>query len=926
MTYTKHSFSERKSLLTLFFPVAMAAFSACSDSGSGDDISQVINSGVEVFSSADDLPTCAKENEGEQAFIKGETSARICVDGKWFATLDTTGNDFHCSTVKLADGTGLKVMCNGDSIGVVLNGAKGETGAQGTPGVQGDSIASCFMEEQVGKLAIHCGEKSARFIIAEDGSISVDTTILDSEKVASTLAGVYGFVQKGPFLRGSSVSAIELESGRTLTQASSPSDVQVQNDDGKFVLNTRTTVSQYVEFVGTGIYRNEITGGVSDASIALRTITDLTTRSGGVVNINLLTHLEYYRVKYLVLTEKMKFAAAKRQAEQEIFNLFLIDSEHFFNSEDLNIVGSSEGDAALLAVSVMLQGDRNVSQLNGLLGDISSDMEKDGTWDNSTEKLAIADWAADADNAGKLAIIRNNIESWKISQMVPKFEPYVRQFWYTEYGLGNCTAESVGIVKAATAGKQKDSKTRYVCKETGASSGEYRWVIANDFEKDTYSWAAGTDGEVKVGSVTGTKYYIYDATTGEWRVATVVEQVKGGCIESVAADIANNTAFVNGYWYRCENREWVRTTAYIVDTQGWVPGSDGDVQKGDNTTAYYVFDLAENRWREASANDVNLGLMGCTTNRTGEMGRSSSNNRYYSCSANHAWTLMTDKVAYNTDGIDCDVEGKMVYGKVDTKTYFVCEGGVWREATTGEEQVGSACTAALNGTFNVDSTRFCDNKQFRYSNVYDFDVGVRNYFNPQVQYGTLYDDRDNRTYKTVTINGLTVMAENLSYGDEGQNSYLINNNKCYKDNPTNCLKGGRYYTWTAAMNIDKKWLSDTPYGVDGLIQTPHQGICPNGWHIPKTSEWSALFNKVGYAAQQAKMNPEWPNATNASGFSALPVGYYDKNITNINTEIFFWSASERGNKYAETWTLKEDDAHAGYWLKTLYFAVRCFKN
>ena len=69
MTYTKHSFSERKSLLTLFFPVAMAAFSACSDSGSGDDISQVINSGVEVFSSADDLPTCDEQSQHHRAII-----------------------------------------------------------------------------------------------------------------------------------------------------------------------------------------------------------------------------------------------------------------------------------------------------------------------------------------------------------------------------------------------------------------------------------------------------------------------------------------------------------------------------------------------------------------------------------------------------------------------------------------------------------------------------------------------------------------------------------------------------------------------------------------------------------------------------------------------------------------------------------------
>lgn len=73
----------------------------------------------------------------------------------------------------------------------------------------------------------------------------------------------------------------------------------------------------------------------------------------------------------------------------------------------------------------------------------------------------------------------------------------------------------------------------------------------------------------------------------------------------------------------------------------------------------------------------------------------------------------------NTEGEVCndDAEGKMILGKVDTKTYFVCDGGAWREATTDEEQAGEACTAKTNGTFNFDSTRVCNNTRFRASHV-----------------------------------------------------------------------------------------------------------------------------------------------------------------------------------------------------------------
>ena len=43
-----------------------------------------------------------------------------------------------CSTKPLADKSGLKIICNGDSIGVVLNGEKGEKGDDGKQGIQGE--------------------------------------------------------------------------------------------------------------------------------------------------------------------------------------------------------------------------------------------------------------------------------------------------------------------------------------------------------------------------------------------------------------------------------------------------------------------------------------------------------------------------------------------------------------------------------------------------------------------------------------------------------------------------------------------------------------------------------------------------------------------------------------------------------------------
>lgn len=492
---------------------------ACSEQGTTENITQITQNGMDVIDDVSLLPPCSASNEGEMIWITNEATPRNCREGKWYAVAEGSVTA-TCFTEPLFDGSGVKIICGGDSIGVVYNGidgtpgtpgndgkdgedgTDGTNGKDGSDGVDGVDGKGCSMEPiDDTSVRVICGDDSTILFTGSAESLAPqDSVILDSEKIAISLDEVSGVTQKGPFLAGTTVSVREMEDGRTLTQTGNSFDGKILNDKGEFKINARMLVSQYVMLQASGQYRNEVTGKNSGSPLTLFAITDVNDRN--IVNVNLLTHLEYERVVYLVTKQKMKVRAAKRQAQKEVFGLLNIDATGFSNSEDLNIAGASDEDGALLAFSLMFQGDRDVGELSELLTKIGVDMETDGTWDDAKKRMEIADWCASADSAGRLSVIRNNVENWGLSSVVPNFEQFVRNYWYTEYGLGICSEDSVGIVKSASAGKHKNSKVRYVCSARGT------WDVASDIAKDIYGWQDSADGALKSGIVTGNIYVL----------------------------------------------------------------------------------------------------------------------------------------------------------------------------------------------------------------------------------------------------------------------------------------------------------------------------------------------------------------------------------------------------------------------------------
>ena len=131
------------------------------------------------------------------------------------------------------------------------------------------------------------------------------------------------------------------------------------------------------------------------------------------------------------------------------------------------------------------------------------------------------------------------------------------------------------------------------------------------------------------------------------------------------------------------------------------------------------------------------------------------------------------------------------------------------------------------------------------------------YLNQDLEYGELIDERDGQIYKTIEIDGITWMAENLNYSDSNATENLKGQSWCYDNDPSNCAMHGRLYTWYAAMDVpEETLLKDT---------INHKGICPMSWHIPNNQE---LYTLTEYYCKTSL------SAGGSVGLSVLYSGYY----------------------------------------------------
>ena len=231
-----------------------------------------------------------------------------------------------------------------------------------------------------------------------------------------------GYVQKGPFLNGTLLTISELN--KNLSQTGLVFNTQIIDNKGSFELNEISLSSNYVECIANGFYFNEVEGKNSSTSITLWAISDISDKEN--ININVLTHLEKDRVKYLV-SNGMEFSTAKDTVSKEVLRIFGV-TEEVENAELLDLSKEGNNSAILLAISIILQADRSTADLSELIANIKYDINEDGILDDSKLMADMQKAAASLD----LPVIRNNVENrfmeLNITSRVPDFESYINAF------------------------------------------------------------------------------------------------------------------------------------------------------------------------------------------------------------------------------------------------------------------------------------------------------------------------------------------------------------------------------------------------------------------------------------------------------------------------------------------------------------------
>lgn len=210
------------------------------------------------------------------------------------------------------------------------------------------------------------------------------------------------------------------------------------------------------------------------------------------------------------------------------------------------------------------------------------------------------------------------------------------------------------------------------------------------------------------------------------------------------------------------------------------------------------------------------------------------------------------------------------------------------------------------------------------------------------EYGSLTDERDGHTYKTVKIGDQWWMAENLNYAYPGGTSSLDSSSFCYNNDLANCDIYGRFYLRSAAMDSAGIIPGNTANGCGNVAYcsiTGVRGVCPAGWHVPDSTEWEILHKATQLsnddlfgrdsASLALKSTSGWEDDENGNngngldsyGFSALGTGYHHVNSFTWMTDIVYADNAYNHMREAAFWSSSGVTGNTNYFAAAFFILV-----
>lgn len=233
---------------------------------------------------------------------------------------------------------------------------------------------------------------------------------------------VSGLVEKGPFVSGSTINLQPLS--EEFAPVGTNFHTEITDNEGSFNLGKVSLTAPYATLTANGYFFNEVAGELSNGTLSLNAIVDLSNKT--TVNVNLLTHLKYYRVQHL-LGEGRAFKDADKQAQDELFMAFGLQAFNTGDVSQYSITAGTDQAAALIAISSLLLVNRSEAQLTEYLATLSKEFGDNGVFSSSTKAKIAADRDALASKLEKIPanIIRRYQELGKtvgVKDLYPYFD------------------------------------------------------------------------------------------------------------------------------------------------------------------------------------------------------------------------------------------------------------------------------------------------------------------------------------------------------------------------------------------------------------------------------------------------------------------------------------------------------------------------